>query len=190
MSAQPRRTDRHGQTIVATTEGWVSPLTDEQYASTYHSVKTLALLRGMDFSTGAPPRFEGLALVSADLCAQYGFDQGRYPAWIREFVTEWYDTRVAISEEVWQPVLWDLVHEHLLPAMRQHRPTTTGNTDAEVPPVSLYRLPTLHHNPVRAQDDLAVIAAPTRVYVPWLEVFTRIVVAIEAQRAGRPRSGT
>lgn len=168
--------------IVATTADWTSPLNDEHYAATYEAVKTLSVLRDMDMSTGAPPRREGMSLNSACLCSKYGFDDARYPAKVSALSNEWYGKRTPILDVVWQSVLWDLVHEYLLPVIRQA--TAAAGRPEQAEQIALYRLPTLHNNPVRAHNPLLVMIAPTRVYVPWIDVFARTVLAIDAHRNG------
>lgn len=144
------------------------------------AIITLAALRGIH-PDGAPVRSEkylkGYRLTSGGPSTDQGFAAGRTPEAVASMVHAWYGRRRGIVGAIWHPILWDLTHEFLLPAMREAGLRTEVEFRDE---------PLAARNPVRFTDatgyndpSLDQLARPrVVVHVPWLEVLARVVLVM------------
>lgn len=140
------------------------------------AIATMAALKGIafqeDFSTAGP---DGLVLRSESIGTKFGFSDGDCPDPVRDMVDAWYGHAEYVGGKTWHPVLWDLVNEHLVPAL--------GDTDLD-----LYLMSTIH-NPIRSgHRDLSHMPSDVEVTVPWLTVLAHVIIAIDAAFADHQRT--
>lgn len=127
---------------------------NQQAAADRAAIRTLAALRGIGFGGAGT----GLVLLSRDIGTTYGFNRGRVPDILNQTLEDWYDRPRRLLPEHWHVVLWELVHDYLLPTLSDGIPNVT--------------LWAGHHaNPIHSFDRIAF----EMVRVPWVEVFTYTV---------------
>lgn len=138
------------------------------------AIRTLAALRDL---SGIGASSTGLRLSSRDIGSTYGFDKGRCPDLIVAAVADWYDDehphRLShrLTSVYWHAVLWEMVHDYLLPAM--------GIDDLD-----LTFWPGHHANPIHCFDPRPF---PYEVvHVTWDEVFARTIHLLNRVAAQQP----
>lgn len=152
------------------------------------TLMTLAALRGIH-PDGAPVGSEkyrrGFRLTSVGPSTIEGFAAGRTPEAVATMVQAWYGRRRGIVGAVWHPILWDLTHEYLLPAMHE------AGMNVEV---EFHDEPLAARNPVRYPEtsgltnpSLVELARPrVAVNVEWLEVLARVIERLDEADARQP----
>lgn len=127
------------------------------------AIATMAALKGVTVPDSASP--EGLALSSSSLDSKFGFNDGDCPEEVMEVVAEYQGTWKYLTNDVWRPVLWDMVHAYLLPAL-------------DNPAINL-RFADTSHNPIRARNALPSNMPLLFVTVPWPTVIAHVVTALD-----------
>lgn len=157
----------------------MNPHLSRQKTQRVDAIETLAALRGVQ-----PPAYaatDGLGLSALSIGDKWGFYDGDVTDPVYDLLIDWYGRIPSRIGSWWKPVLWTLVHEHLIPEL-------TPRMDVPLP--RLHYMYGTMHNPVRFADDTAVdpaILPDLTVHVPWLRVLAHCVVEIdervEAERA-------
>lgn len=138
---------------------WGDHRSEDERAAGRAAIRTLAALRGIA-GVGAYGNDTGLLLSSGDIGSTYGFDQGRLPTVLHLALEDWYGEPRALATIEWHVVLWEMVHDHLLP--------TLGMDDLDMTLWAGHRF-----NPVRTFDSRPIPFEMVR--VPWMDVLAHTV---------------
>lgn len=129
-----------------------------------------------DFTPPPDAHPDGLILDSDSIGTKFGFNDGDEPDTVVNMVATHLGHYHYIGR-MWHPILMDLVQAYLVPAINR-------------PDLDIYLLSTIH-NPIRFATTPTRPLPAINVYVPWLDVLTRVIHQINldlAATANQPRN--